>query len=231
MTIEELQTKLLGTNVNEHTEKKNGLTYLTWSWAWAEALKADPTANYEIVTFDGVPYKETSLGLMCYTKITMMGVTRSMWLPVMDARNNAMKAEDYKDQRGYTIKAATMFDVNKTIMRCFVKNLAMFGLGLYIYSGEDLPDELTEEPNKPIKKNFSNGATLSEISETVTDMGRTYIDDVKEAIDRLPMDKVKAWADWFERKFQHHWKQATETEADYFIKKIDEFIKSNKQGA
>lgn len=193
MTIEELQTKLLNTNVNENIEKKNGLTYLSWSWAWTEALKADPNANYEIVTFDGVPYKETNMGIMCYTKVTMCGVTRSMWLPVMDAQNNAMKSEAYElVQWGKrkSIAAATMFDVNKTIMRCLVKNLAMFGLGMYIYAGEDLPEEIKEpndaKPEKKAKKPIreDQGFTLKQASATVTEV-KPLADEVKELANQL----------------------------------------------
>ena len=87
-------------------------------------------------------------GYMCYTRVTIKGVTHEMWLPVMDSHNDAMLAEarTVKTRNGeYTVPACTMFDVNKTIMRCLTKNLAMFGLGLYIYAGEDLPaDEVAE---------------------------------------------------------------------------------------
>ena len=231
MTIEELQKQLLAANYNEHTEEKNGLTYLSWAWAWSEAIKADPTANYEIVTFDGIPYKETPLGIMCYTKVTMLGTTRAMWLPVMDSRNQALKAEAYKNAKGYTVPAADMFDINKTIMRCLVKNLAMFGLGIYIYAGEDLPEDFSGgKPKETTEKDFSKGATLNEISETVTDV-RDYIPKVKAKVDQLPLDKVKAWEDWFEKKFQHHWTKASQSEADYFIAAIDRFLASNKEGA
>ena len=76
-------------------------------------------------------------------------LTHTMWLPVMDSANKAMKSEGYTYDTRYKkdipVEPATMFDVNKTIMRCLVKNLAMFGLGLYIYSGEDLPEIETEK--------------------------------------------------------------------------------------
>ena len=132
-------------NVNEHTEGKNGLTYLSWAWAWAEFKKAYPEATYEVVKFDGKPYVyDENLGYMCYTTVTVDGLTHEMWLPVMDGANKAMKAQayTYKDRYGKEkeVQAATMFDINKTIMRCLTKNLAMFGLGLYIYAGEDLPE-------------------------------------------------------------------------------------------
>lgn len=145
-------------NVNNHTETKNAggtnLTYLSWAWAWAEVKKAYPDATYEIEKFNGIPYAYDPLtGFMVYTKVTIEGITHEMWLPVMDNQNKAMKAEPYQVQTKYktiTVPAATMFDVNKTIMRCLVKNLAMFGLGLYIYAGEDLPDAQEQEvPQKP----------------------------------------------------------------------------------
>lgn len=147
---------LAAINVNEHTEKKQGLTYLTWSWAWDEIKRRYPDASYTIwKNPNGLPYVYDELtGFMVYTSVTINGITHEMWLPVMDAANKAMKAQPYKYQTRSgekTVEAATMFDINKTIMRCLVKNLAMFGLGLYIYAGEDLPngEEEKKEPPKP----------------------------------------------------------------------------------
>lgn len=153
--IEEIQKKLLGINLNEHTEikpnKQKDLTYLSWTYAWTEVMKVDPTATYEVGQFadkDGVLHCyqfDPNLGYMVFTKVTIAGLTKGMWLPVMDNNNRAMKAVPYSFETKYgkaTIAGATMFDINKTIMRCLVKNLAMFGLGTYIYAGEDLPFEV-----------------------------------------------------------------------------------------
>lgn len=140
---------LYSANVNEHTKKVESdygkpLTYLSWCWAWAEVKKHYPDANYEIEKFNGLPYVFDELtGYMVYTKVTIEGITHEMWLPVMDSKNKAMKATPYtyqtkKGER--TVEAATMFDINTAIMRCLTKNLAMFGLGLYIYAGEDIPE-------------------------------------------------------------------------------------------
>ena len=139
-------------NCNDKTEKKNGLTYLSWAWAWAEFKKRFPTATYEIKKFDGLPYLvDSATGIIVYTSVTVNDLTHEMWLPVMDGANKAMKLEQYqynvwnrfKNQwETKTVEAATMFDINKTIMRCLTKNLAMFGLGLYIYAGEDLPETI-----------------------------------------------------------------------------------------
>ena len=138
-------------NVNDHVEKKNELTYLSWAWAWQTVMKIYPDAKYEIFKDENHrPFiEDIELGLMCFTTITINGTTHEMWLPVMDSANNAMKRTEYtiKTWSKYEnrwkekkVAAATMFDINKTIMRCLVKNLAMFGLGLYIYAGEDLPE-------------------------------------------------------------------------------------------
>lgn len=148
-------------NVNEHTETKDTgsakLTYLSWPWAWAEVMKRYPDAEYNIYKdSEHRPYiKDDTLGYMVSTSITINGQTREMWLPVMDNTNKSMKREAYtynvwnRSQNKWVekrVEAATMFDINKTIMRCLVKNLAMFGLGLYIYAGEDLPDSVEDVP-------------------------------------------------------------------------------------
>ena len=146
---EELFKKLVQLNVNDHTENKDGLTYLSWSWAWQEFKKACPDATYEVKKFESngktYPYLEDEkFGIMVFTEITARGVTHEMWLPVMDGKNKAMKSVPYTyttKSGDRTVEAATMFDINKTIMRCLTKNIAMFGLGLYIYAGEDLPIE------------------------------------------------------------------------------------------
>lgn len=160
MEIKELFGNLIGLNVNEKTEKKNGLTYLSWAWAWAEFKKACPDATYEVVKFNGLPYVyDENIGYMVYTTVTACGITHEMWLPVMDGANNAMKAVPYtlkKYNKEVQVSAATMFDINKAVMRCLTKNLAMFGLGLYIYAGEDLPEAVEEIPvcgccGKPFK--------------------------------------------------------------------------------
>ena len=142
-------------NVNEKIEKKEGLSYLSWAWAWDIFKQQCPDATYEIVKSpEGLPYFESHAGAMVYTKVTTNGETHEMWLPVMDSKNKAMKSAPYtytvrdfktKQLVEKTVEAFTMFDVNKTVMRCLVKNLAMFGLAIYIYAGEDLPQPSESE--------------------------------------------------------------------------------------
>lgn len=146
-------------DLSDKVEQRNGLTYLSWSAAWNEFKSAYPTATYEIERnpATGLPYfSDPTIGIMVFTSVTVDGITHSMWLPVMDTKNKAMKEQPYsytvydsykRQEVTKTVEAATMFDVNKTIMRCLVKNLAMFGLGLYIFSKEDLPDRSQDESN------------------------------------------------------------------------------------
>ncbi len=133
-------------NVNEKVEKKSNLTYLSWAWAWSEVKKNCPDATYNIVVDETTnkPYfYDENLGYMVITEVTINDETLEMWLPVMDGANKAMMAKPYTYKTKFgekVVDAATMFDINKTLMRCLTKNLAMFGLGLYIYAGEDLPE-------------------------------------------------------------------------------------------
>jgi len=124
MSIEALLKK----NVNEHVEKKNGLSYLSWAWAWAEALKADPKASYKIEMFGDKCFMDINGTAMVFVTVTMFDKPMTCQLPVMDYRNKAILNPD-------------AFAVNTAIMRCMTKALALHGLGLYLYSGEDVPEE------------------------------------------------------------------------------------------
>lgn len=178
--IREKFQELYSLNVNEYVEKKNDLSYLSWSYAWAEFKKIYPDATYEVKKdAEGKCYFGDELfGYMVYTSVTAGGLTYEMWLPVMDGANKAMKAIPYTYKVAdwqwdsvarkrvkvgdieKTVEAMTMFDVNKTVMRCLVKNLAMFGLGLYIYAGEDLPQDIKEyvcaDCGKVVDSNMAN---------------------------------------------------------------------------
>ena len=122
---------LLTLNVNEHTEKKNNLSYLSWAWAWTEALKADQDAHYQVQMWgkDGEEkcYMDINGTCMVWVTVTMFGKPMTCQLPVMDHRNKAVPNPD-------------AFQVNTAIMRCMTKALALHGLGLYIYNGDDLPE-------------------------------------------------------------------------------------------
>lgn len=132
MTIKQL----LETNVNEHTEKKANLTYLSWAWAWAEALKADSAATYKVEMFGDKCFMDINGTAMVWVTVTIFGKAMTCQLPVMDHRNKAIQNPD-------------AFQVNTAIMRCMTKALSLHGLGLYIYAGEDLPEGDKPEPTLP----------------------------------------------------------------------------------
>ena len=128
---------LNGINVKDKTEKKNGLTYLSWAWAWGEVKKLHPDAVYTIYeNKDGLFYHTDGKTCWVKTGVTVNGIEHIEYLPVMDHRNNSIPLEK-----------VTSFEVNKTIQRSLTKAVARHGLGLYIYAGEDLP-EGEEKPKK-----------------------------------------------------------------------------------
>ena len=155
-------------DLSDKCEKRESLTYLSWANAWSEFKSAYPSATYQILKNEnGLPYfSDPSLGIMVFTEVNVDDVTHQMWLPVMDGRNKAMKFEPYtysvwdNYKKAYvekTVQAASMFDINKTLMRCLVKNLAMFGLGLYIFQGDDLPEKSADDttssvPQQPMQR-------------------------------------------------------------------------------
>lgn len=150
-------------HVDTRKQGKAELAYLSWAWAWAKVNEVDENASYEIKMFpdkEGLlkPYIfDPVLGYMVMTSVTMFEDTKVMWLPVMDGANKAMLDHAYQYKTKYdvkTVEAASMFDINKTLMRCLVKNIAMFGLGLKLYAGEDLPTPVEEQSAK-IEENLT----------------------------------------------------------------------------
>jgi len=175
---------LLKLNVNEHTEKKGNLTYLSWAWAWDLALKADEQATYKVEMFGDKCFMDINGTAMVFVTVTIFGKPMTCQLPVMDFRNKAITNPD-------------AFAVNTAIMRCMTKALSLHGLGLYIYSGEDLPEEavakikptdgaLVTEKQKSmlhdvatsIRDHFEQGDIIGAVEEvmTVTDVEeKTYL--------------------------------------------------------
>jgi hypothetical protein len=134
---------LLKTNVNEHSETKNGLTYLSWAWAWAEALKADPTATFKVEMFGDKCYMEINGTAMVWVTVTMFGKPMVCQLPVMDSGNKPISIAGTTTINKHGKEVVTKldsFNVNTAIMRCMTKAISLHGLGLYIYAGEDLPE-------------------------------------------------------------------------------------------
>lgn len=241
--------ELFHLDVNERVEKKKTgntqLTYLSWSWAWAEVKKRYEDATYTIHKFENnLPYVyDPNTGYMVFTSVTIGGITHEMWLPVMDGANKAMKAEPYDyevikwvngKRDGFTTKSvdtATMFDINKTIMRCLVKNLAMFGLGLYIYSGEDLPEEppakeANDTQKEGVKKLFARLAELTgRPFKDVEGAAMSFLklsSSTTDAIDVEEYAKLMAYLQPTVAKFEMKEKEKREIEAKKANKKTME---------
>ena len=124
-------------NVNNNTQKKGNLTYLSWAWAWSTLMEYFPESVYG---FNDRTLPDGTMEVTC-TLIISEGeesVVREMWLPVMDYRNKAIANPD-------------AFQINTAKMRCLTKCISMMGLGMYIYAGEDLPDQAAEERYKALK--------------------------------------------------------------------------------
>lgn len=144
-------------NVSDKTEKKNGLTYLSWAWAWGELKKLHPDATYTVYeNRDGWLYHTDGRTCWVKTGVTVNGIENIEYLPVMDFRNNSIPLDK-----------VTSYDVNKTIQRSLTKAVARHGLGLYIYTGEDLP----ENEDKPQEKQTENPPKANPAEITCTKCG------------------------------------------------------------
>lgn len=153
---------LYAVNVNGHTEKKNGLTYLSWAWAWGEIKKRHPDATYTVYeNADGWNYHTDGRTCWVKTGVTVNGIEHIEYLPVMDYKNKSISIEN-----------VTSFDVNKAIQRSLTKACARHGLGLYIYAGEDLPEEEAAE-RQDASRNAKNIAANNVISALAKARGKS----------------------------------------------------------
>ena len=146
-------SELLKINVNDHTERKGNLTYLSWAWAWAEVLKIDPAARYTVHEWADMPVCYLRNGTaMVKVSVEIKGDIKTCLLPVMDNRNRSIADPD-------------SFAVNTAIMRCLTKCIALFGLGLYIFAGEDLPEGGEKpEPNPEVLAQISACADVAALT-------------------------------------------------------------------
>lgn len=158
-------------NVNDHTEKKNNLTYLSWAWAWGEVKKRFPDATYKVYEDDnGCIYWTDGRTAWVKTGVTVNGIEHIEYLPIMDFKNKSIPLSDI-----------TSFDVNKSIQRSLTKAVARHGLGLYIYAGEDLPEDEQESKPEVDEKTMNNYVSVISklLAETNTD-GAQMLDFVNK---------------------------------------------------
>lgn len=151
-------------NCNEHTEKKNGLTYLAWAWAWGIVKSHYPEATYTVYeNKDGLMYHTDGKTAWVKTGVTIEGLEMIEYLPVMDYSNKSIPVE-----------RLTSFDVNKAVQRSLTKACARHGLGLYIYAGEDLPEGKNKEQPQVDDPNFKLALLQVKESKDITELEEVY---------------------------------------------------------
>lgn len=197
----EVWNTLSALNVNEHTEKKQQLTYLSWAWAWGSLMEIYPESYYAFEDEKTLPNGSCECAVNLTIKDGDRELTRRMWLPVMNYKNQAQQNP-------------TTVEINKTRMRCLAKAMAMFGLGHYIYAGEDLPqDEKAENAagnqqtpftfmpekefnntKKYVQKQLAQGLQIGQIIAHVSDlaMSKNWHFSQKQIEDLQALNKVKA---------------------------------------
>ena len=178
--MENYFTTLNNIDCSKKIERKNGLSYLSWAWAWGEIKKIHPKANYKIYeTETGINYWTDGRTGWVKTGVTIDDIEHIEYLPIMDFKN-----------RSIALESITSFDVNKAIQRSLTKACARHGLGLYIYAGEDLPESEKTKPKEPEEvdhtNRFNECQTLEELKTLWAEVGCQRYEQVKnEAKQRI----------------------------------------------
>lgn len=157
--------QLAAIDVSPYVEKKGPFTYLSWPYAVAQLRLADPEARWEVRRCDGLPYLVTEIGYFVEVAVTVQGLTLSQIHPVLDGRNKP-------------ITQPTVFDINTSIQRALVKAIALHGLGLNVYAGEDLPthtEEVGVVPTKPTTPQVPDSSPVTNIGGQITEKQLNYI--------------------------------------------------------
>ncbi|MGG0179254.1 MULTISPECIES: DUF1071 domain-containing protein [Bacillus cereus group] len=186
MKTENYFSKLAQIDCTEHVEKKGRFSYLSWAWAVKKLREVDPTATWEVKRFDGVPYLKTDCGYFVEVEVTVQGLPLSQIHPILNNQNKP-------------IAEPSSFDINTSIQRCLVKAIALHGLGLYIYAGEDLPEVqeemITAQQVGAIKLNIKKLATLRKVDED-TIKGHLSIKEVAELTLKQAEEVLKKSTKW-----------------------------------
>lgn len=186
MTTKNYFSKLAQIDCTEHVEKKGRFNYLSWAWAVKKLREVDPTATWEVKRFDGVPYLKTDCGYFVEVEVTVQGIPLSQIHPILNNQNKP-------------ISEPNSFDINTSIQRCLVKAIALHGLGLYIYAGEDLPEVheemVTAQQVGAIKLNIKKLATLRKVDEE-TIKGHLSIKEVAELTLKQAEEVLKKSTKW-----------------------------------
>jgi hypothetical protein len=181
--------ELAKVNVSAHVEKKGQFSYLSWPFAVQELGKIDPEATWTVERHNGLPYIATPLGYFVEVSVTCKGVKKSQIHPVLDQRNQP-------------IKEPNSFHINTSIQRALVKAIALHGLGLYIYAGEDLPDG-ESAPASPTKASDdipkpNHQPVTKDVWDQMTEEQRNHLTDIAMVV----IDHFKSGSD--QKAFEHY---------------------------
>ncbi|HHT7239757.1 TPA: DUF1071 domain-containing protein [Bacillus cereus] len=208
METENYFSKLAQIDCSEHVEKKGRFSYLSWAWAVKKLREVDPTASWEVKRFDGVPYLKTDCGYFVEVEVTVQGLSLSQIHPILNNQNKP-------------IAEPNNFDIKTSIQRCLVKAIALHGLGLYIYAGEDLPEiqveMITAQQVGAIKLNIKKLATLRKVDED-TIKGYLSIKEVSELTLKQAEEVLKKSTKWVKQAE----KETAETEEKEQVEKIEQ---------
>ncbi|MFJ7034594.1 DUF1071 domain-containing protein [Bacillus cereus] len=207
MTTENYFSKLAQIDCTEHVEKKGRFSYLSWAWAVKKLREVDSTATWEVKRFDGVPYLKTDCGYFVEVEVTVQGIPLSQIHPILNNQNKP-------------IAEPNSFDINTSIQRCLVKAIALHGLGLYIYAGEDLPEiqeeMITAQQVGAIKLNIKKLATLRKVDEN-TIKGYLSIKEVGKLTLKQAEEVLKKSTKWVKQAE----KETSEIEEQEQVEKIE----------
>ena len=204
----EVWLTLAAVDCTDKINKKGKMSYLSWAWAWAQLMNHYPESNYEFTP----PVIDAAGSVEVWCKLTITegenSLTRSMWLPVMDFKNAS-------------VINPTSREISDNRMRCLVKCIAMFGLGHYIYAGEDLPDEDVTQ------------AAIDMKYESITTTLATTIEAIKESIESGDLSAgSEAWQELTEEEKLGLWKAPSKggcfTTQEREVMKSSEFRKANQ---
>ncbi|MCH4365396.1 DUF1071 domain-containing protein [Staphylococcus haemolyticus] len=185
-------------DVSAHVEKKQNLNYLSWAYVQQELTKEDPNYTERVIEFPYpdsnnenffVPYLKTNEGYMVCVELTVFGVTKREWLPVLDYRNKPVTVDS----------ATAIFDINKATKRCMVKCAAKFGLGNYLYLGEEVPDvsdelkELTKKEAENFIEVVENAGKTEQFKKEIIKLKNMNVNELeRQQIDKT-RNLIKTW--------------------------------------
>lgn len=180
-------TELYSKDVSKHVEKKGKFSYLSWTYAVSEMCKVDESASWEVIRFNGLPYLESNCGYFVEVAVTIKGFTKSQIHPVLDNNNKPLGNPN-------------AFQINTSIQRCLVKAIALHGLGLYIYAGEDLPEakELTQEDYKQLWADVASRKEFESLWHTTPEIIRKGLNElIKDMAVKFPKPVKEEVAEYF----------------------------------